>query len=91
MTRHTRNAFYEASLHEELQKMTVTGIVLAGVSTSIGIERTARAANERGYTVTFAKDAMTDMFADAHENSLKYIFPTIGEIGDTDQVIEKVS
>ena len=34
---------------------------------------------------------MTDMFADAHENSLKYIFPRIGEVDDTDKIIEKLS
>lgn len=91
ITKHTWGAFYETPLHEELQKRNVTGIVLAGVSTSIGVEGTARGASERGYNVTFAKDAMTDMFADAHENSLKYIFPRIGEIDDTDNIVEKLS
>jgi nicotinamidase-related amidase len=71
-----------------LQKRKVTGIVLAGVATSIGVEGTARHASERGYNITFAKDAMTDMFADAHEHILKYIFPRIGEVDDTDKIIE---
>ena len=91
ITKHTWSAFYETALHEELQKRNVTGIVLAGISTSIGVEGTARGASERGYNITFAKDAMTDMFADAHENSLKYIFPRIGEVDDTDKIIEKLS
>ncbi len=34
---------------------------------------------------------MTDMFADAHENSLKNIFPRMGEIGNTNDIIEKLS
>jgi isochorismate hydrolase len=33
---------------------------------------------------------MTDMFPDAHEHSLKYIFPRIGETDDTDRIIEKL-
>lgn len=87
ITKHTWGAFYETSLHEELKKKDVTGIVLAGVATSIGVEGTARQASEMGYNITFIKDAMTDLYPDAHVHSLKYIFPRIGEIGDTDDVI----
>jgi nicotinamidase-related amidase len=87
ITKHTWGAFYETDLDTELKKRDVTGIVLGGVSTSIGVEGTARHASERGYNLTFAKDAMTDMFSDAHEHSLTRIFPRIGEIGTTEEVI----
>lgn len=90
ITKHTWGAFFETALHEELQKRNVTGILLSGISTSIGVEGTARQASEFGYNVTFAKDAMTDLFADAHAHSLKYIFPRIGEIDDTEKIIEFV-
>jgi nicotinamidase-related amidase len=90
ITKHTWSAFYETALDEELKKREVTGIVLAGISTSVGVEGTARAASERGYNIAFARDAMTDMFPDAHEHSLKYIFPRIGETDDTDRIIEKL-
>ncbi|XZF12406.1 isochorismatase family protein [Chitinophagaceae bacterium MMS25-I14] len=90
ITKQTWNAFFETSLHEELQKRNITGIVLAGISTSIGVEGTARSANERGYNIAFVQDAMTDMFADAHAHSLKYIFPRIGEVGDTVRILELV-
>ena len=88
ITKHTWGAFFETALHDELQKRSVTGIVLGGIATSIGVEGTARQASERAYNITFAQDAMTDMFADAHANSLKYIFPRIGEVDDTDKIIE---
>jgi len=88
ITKSTWGAFFETSLHEELQKRNITGIVLAGVATSIGVEGTARQATELGYNIAFAKDAMADRFADAHEHSLKYIFPRIGEVDDTDKIIE---
>jgi len=90
ITKQTWNAFYETALDEELKKRNITQIVLAGVATSIGVEGTARAANERGYNIAFAQDAMTDRMAEAHENSLKYIFPRIGEIGNTMEIIEKL-
>ena len=86
----TWNAFYETDLHEALQKQGVTGIVLAGVSTSIGVEGTARAAAERGYNVTFATDAMTDRVAAAHTNSMQFIFPRLGELRTTEEVLAKV-
>lgn len=88
ITKHTWGAFYETALHDELQKKGVTGIVLAGIATSIGVEGTARQASERAYNITFAKDAMTDMVADAHERSLQYIFPRMGEVGDTAGIIK---
>jgi len=90
ITKNTWNAFSNPALNEALKKLSVTGIVLAGISTSIGVEGTARAASENGYNITFAKDAMTDMFADAHAHSLKYIFPRLGEVDDTDKIIEKL-
>jgi nicotinamidase-related amidase len=87
ITKNTWNAFYNTPLHEILQKLQITGIVMAGVATSIGVEGTARNASEHGYNITFAEDAMTDMHLSAHENSLKTIFPRIGEVGDTTAVI----
>ncbi|AMR27419.1 hydrolase [Hymenobacter psoromatis] len=87
ITKHSWGAFYNTGLEEALRQRGVTGIVLAGVSTSIGVESTARAANERGYNLTFAQDAMTDMVASAQENSLRVIFPRIGEVDTTANII----
>jgi len=83
ITKHTWNAFFETALHEQLQKSSVTGIVLAGISTSIGVEGTARAASELGYNISFAVDAMTDRQKEAHERSIQFIFPRMGETGST--------
>jgi nicotinamidase-related amidase len=87
ITKHTWGAFFETALDEELKKRDVTGIVIGGISTSIGVEGTARQASERGYNVTFALDAMTDMVATAHENSVKTIFPRMGETGEAADII----
>ena len=87
ITKHTWNAFYETTLDEELKKRNITGIVIGGVSTSIGVEGTARAASERSYNLTFANDAMTDTVAEAHQNSLKNIFPRMGEVDTTAKIL----
>lgn len=91
VTKTTWNAFHATGLHDSLQQRGVTGIVLAGIATSIGVESTARTANEKGYNLSFAIDAMTDMFAAAHEHSLKYIFPRIGECGSVAEIISKLA
>jgi len=44
-------------------------------------------AHERGFNVTLAIDAMTDMSADAHANSITGIFPPLGETGSTQKII----
>jgi hypothetical protein len=70
-----------------LRRRKVTGIVLAGISTSIGVESTARAANERGYELTVVTDAITDTNKGAHLNSLRAIFPQITELATTEEVL----
>jgi len=90
ITKHTWNAFFETQLHEELKKRSVTGIVIGGISTSIGVEGTARAASELGYNISFATDAMTDTQPLTHERSIQFIFPRMGETGSTREIIEKM-
>ncbi len=38
--------------------------------------------------MTLALDAMTDLHADAHHNSLTRIFPRLGETGATRDILE---
>jgi nicotinamidase-related amidase len=77
------NAFYGTELDLQLRRRGMTGIVLAGVSTSSGVDTTARAAHERGYNVTFAADAITDMDPVSHEHVMAKVFPRIGELDTT--------
>jgi nicotinamidase-related amidase len=81
-------AFLGTSLHENLQARGVTQIVLAGVATSIGVESTARAAYEHGYHVVLATDAMTDVDAAAHQNSVERIFPKLGETATAAEIVK---
>jgi nicotinamidase-related amidase len=79
VTKNRWGAFHETRLHEYLQAQGVTQVVLCGIATSIGVESTARNAHERGYNVVLVEDAMTDLDAEAHSNSVKKIFPKLGE------------
>ena len=87
ITKKTWNAFFETTLHSDLQKRNITGIILAGLSTSAGVESTARAASELGYNISFATDAVTDKSLASHNNSLQNIFPRIGELGTSQEII----
>lgn len=88
VTKHTPGAFTNTDLEAHLKSLAVTQVVIVGVSTSNGVEVTARQAYELGFNVTFATDAMTDMDADAHIYSATRVFPKIGETGTTEQIIE---
>ncbi|MDR3517889.1 MAG: isochorismatase family protein [Azospirillaceae bacterium] len=83
VTKRTWGAFTGTDLADHLSRHNITQVVIAGIATSIGVESTARQAQERGLNVTLAIDAMTDLNADAHDNSIKRIFPRLGETGST--------
>lgn len=87
VTKYTWGAFTATDLASYLDSREVTQVVLAGVATSIGVESTARQAHELGLNVTLAVDAMTDLDSEAHANSLRWIFPRLGESGTTDDVL----
>ena len=90
VTKHQWGAFYGTELDLQLRRRRITGIVLCGIATSIGVESTARAAYEHGYNLTFAADGMTDRTLDAHENALQRIFPRIGEVDTAAAIIGKL-
>lgn len=88
VTKHAWGAFSNTDLAQQLQGRGVTQIVLAGVSTSIGVESTARQAYDFGFNVTLAIDAMTDLNAHAHLNSITRIFPRLGQTGTTREILD---
>jgi nicotinamidase-related amidase len=88
VTKRTWGAFTNTDLDQYLKNLGVTQVVMAGVSTSIGVESTARYAYEYGFNITLALDAMTDMNPDAHINSVTRIFPRLGETGTTQEIID---
>ena len=87
VTKRTRGAFTGTDLEEYLRGEGVTQIVLTGVATGSGVESTARHAHELGFNVTLATDAMTDMSAEIHDNSVQRIFPGLGETGTTAEIL----
>ena len=87
VTKRSWGAFATTDLGAQLAAKGVTQVVVTGVSTSVGVEATARQAYELGLHVTLALDAMTDVRQEAHENTIRNVFPRLGETGSTQEII----
>jgi nicotinamidase-related amidase len=88
VTKRTWGAFASTDLEARLRARGVTQVVIGGVATGTGVEATARQAYEAGFNVTLATDAMTDMRAEAHDYSIKNVFPRLGETGTSREIID---
>ncbi|MFC4242278.1 isochorismatase family protein [Gryllotalpicola reticulitermitis] len=91
VTKRTLGAFLSTDLDAKLKAVGATQIVLTGISTTSGVESTARSAYELGYHVGFVLDAMTDVSEAAHDASIEHQFPKLGELGTTDEVLQALS
>lgn len=85
--KHQWGAFYGTELDLQLRRRGVQTIVIGGISTNFGVESTARDAWERNYAVIFVEDAMASMAADAHQFAITNIFPRLGRVRSTGQVL----
>jgi len=87
VSKRSYGAFLTTDLQEELNSRGVTQIFLCGISTSAGVESTARSAHDLGYHVAFVTDAMTDRDPELHTFCTEKIFPRLGETGTTEEVL----
>ena len=87
VTRPAWSAFSGTGLDKVLRDRGVTRIVLTGVATSIGVESTAREAHDLGYEIVIASDAVTDLRAETHENSIQRIFPMLAQVATTAEIL----
>jgi nicotinamidase-related amidase len=80
-------AFYGTDLDLQLRRRGMKTIVLCGIATEFGVESTARDAYEHGYELVFAEDAMTARNAESHANSIAHIFPRLGRVRSTAEIV----
>jgi nicotinamidase-related amidase len=88
VTKRTWGAFASTDLEAQLKARGVTQVVIGGVATGTGVEATARQAYEQGFNVTLAIDAMTDVRPEAHDYSIRNVFPRLGETGASQEIID---
>lgn len=87
VSKKTWGAFTGTGLDARLRDLGVTGVVVCGIATSMGVESTARFAHELGYNIALPVDAMTDANPEAHRRSVELTFPRIAETGTTGELL----
>ncbi len=87
ITKKQWGAFYGTDLDLQLRRRGLRTVILGGIATNFGVESTARDAMELGYELVFAEDAMTSTGAGLHQFAIESIFPRMGRVRMTDDVI----
>lgn len=87
ITKRQWGAFYGTELDARLRRRGIDTIVLCGIATDFGVESTARFAYEFGYNQIFAEDAMTGLSAEGHRHAIQEIFPLIGNVRRTEEIL----
>ena len=87
ITKRQWGACYGTQLDLQLRRRGITTIVIGGIATNFGVESTARDAFEHGYALVFVEDAMAGLSSEAHSFAIKTIFPRLGRIRSTEQVL----
>ena len=87
INQHQWGAFYGTELDLQLRRRGIDTIILCGIATNFGVESTARSAYELGYNQIFVEDAMSARSKEEHAYPVKYIFPRLGLIRSTIEVL----
>ena len=88
ITKRHWSAFSGTDLEVILKKSGRKTLVMGGIATNFGVESTARAAVGLGFGVVFVEDATSSIDAQAHEFAFNAIFPMLGRVRKTSEVIE---
>jgi ureidoacrylate peracid hydrolase len=87
-TKHRYSAFMDTELNAYLRAQRVENLILAGITSNVCVESTARDAYMMDYHVVFLSDASATYQAEAHEATLANIRRAFGIVTGTDEVIE---
>ncbi|MDP4155091.1 MAG: isochorismatase family protein [Bacillota bacterium] len=91
ITKRQWGAFFGTDLDLQLRRRGIDTIVLCGIATNIGVESTAREAFQYGYNQIFITDAMTTFSQEAHEATIRFIFPRIGKLRTTEDFLSQIN
>jgi nicotinamidase-related amidase len=87
VTKRQWGAFYGTDLELQLRRRGIKTLALGGIATNMGVESTARNANERGFEQVFVEDAMASFSASAHQFAVETIFPRLGRVRSTEDIL----
>ncbi|WP_439383702.1 isochorismatase family protein [Amycolatopsis lexingtonensis] len=87
VTKYTIGGFAGTDLDEYLRGKGVRTVYFGGIATEFGVESTLRAASDHGYDTVAVSDAMTALSDISHENAITKIFPRLGTVVTTEEVL----
>lgn len=83
-------AFHGTELDLQLRRRGIETIILTGIATNMGVESTARSGWEHGYSLIFAEDAMASFSAEMHGFAVETIFPRLGRVRQSGEIIAAI-
>jgi nicotinamidase-related amidase len=86
----TVGAFASTSIDSLLRSLNVDQIYMAGVSTNMCVESTAREAADRGYQVTLVEDACGTTFEELHQVTLRNFQRLFGRVTSTAEAVAEL-
>ncbi|MEX2658311.1 MAG: cysteine hydrolase [Acidimicrobiales bacterium] len=85
---HKGTDVFQTDLPDHLERLGTDHLVIAGMTANLCVESTGRHAAERGYDVTFVRDAIGAENMPAYEASIRINFPLIGNaVMDTEDLL----
>jgi nicotinamidase-related amidase len=90
ITKRQWGAFFGTDLEAQLRSRGITTVVLGGIATNYGVESTARAAAGLGFALIVVEDATSTMSAEMHRFPFQYIFPRLGRVRSTQDVLDSL-
>jgi len=76
-----KGMFWATGLHERLQRLGITHLVFAGVTTEVCVQTSMREANDRGYECLLIEDATESYFPEFKAATLAMIAAQSGIVG----------
>ena len=76
-----KGAFYQTSLHQDLQAAGIEKLILTGVTTHVCVHSTLREANDRGYECLVLEDATAAFQQGDHEAAINMVHQQGGIFG----------
>jgi nicotinamidase-related amidase len=85
------SAFEGTDLDSQLRRRRITTLVIAGLTTNIAVEFTARDAWQRNYAVIVAEDAVASIDSAFHRFSVERVLPQVATVCATAQILRACS
>ena len=84
------NSFHRTNLKQILEESNIDTLILTGVATNYVVEATARHASDDDYRLIILEDCCSSMNQEMHEFSMKNILPNLGEISNSNEIVDKL-